>query len=358
MNRKLTLIIALQALLIITLFWVLVFYGKDEYESYKRGTEEAITSPSLVKEEHGINVVTLPVAVQQNSDIKTSSLQPSQHLGIITSYGTVMSIDGLIDLKSRYQTAMADASITRASTDSQHTEYQRLKTLNADDKNVSDRAVAEAYATVQSYQARITASEATANSIRETMRQQWGDVLTQLALKSTTSILKPNEVLLQILLPLNAPEPTANSMVQINIANTNQSSNITATYIARSTNTDTSLPGSTYFYRATNKALRVGMRVQANYKAAESANKNDSKKVTNGVIIPNSAVVWYGGKAWVYVKQSTNQFIRKPINTDNEVSDGWFNQSILKGNEEVVTSGAQLLLSEEFKSEIKNENED
>jgi hypothetical protein len=55
------------------------------------------------------------------------------------------------------------------------------------------------------------------------------------------------------------------------------------------------------------------------------------------------------------------QFIRKPISTDTEVdsgnSSGWFNQGIDK-NSEVVISGAQLLLSEEFKYLIKNENED
>ena len=354
MNRKLTLIIALQALLIITLFWVLVFYGKDEYESYKRGTEEAITSPALVKEEHGINVVTIPIAVQQNSEIKTSLLQPSQHQSVIASYGTVMSIDGLIDLKSRYQVAMAEAIVTRASLANQQTEYQRFKTLNADDKNISDRAVAEAYANVQASQARIKASEATASNLHETIRQQWGEALTQLALKSTSSILKPNEVLVQILLPVNAPEPAENSTLQINIANANQASGITATYIARSTYSDTSLLGTTYFYRATDKALRIGMRVQTNYKGADTG----SKKVNNGVVIPNSAVVWYGGKAWVYLKQSDKKFIRKPISTENEVGDGWFNQNLLKANEEVVTSGAQLLLSEEFKSEIKNENED
>ena len=354
MNRKFTLIIALQAVLIITLFWVLVFYGKDEYESYKRGTEEAITSPSLVKETHGISVVTLPLAVQQNSEIKTSSLQSSQHQSTLNSYGTVVSIDGLIDLKSRYQAAIAEASVSRTSSASQYAEYQRLKTLNADDKNVSDRAVAEANANVQGNQARITASEAGANSLRETMRQQWGETLTQLALKSTASILKPNEVLLQILLPLNTPEPSANSTVQINLANTNQSSEITAIYIGRSTNSDANLQGTTYFYRATDKALRVGMRVQVSYKGADIS----SKKMNNGVVIPNNAVVWYGGKAWVYVKQTDDQFIRKPISTENEVGDGWFNQSILKANEQVVISGAQLLLSEEFKSEIKNENED
>ena len=49
--------------------------------------------------------------------------------------------------------------------------------------------------------------------------------------------------------------------------------------------------------------------------------------------------------------------MRKPINTDTEVEDGWFNQD-LTANTEVVTNGAQLLLSEEFKYLIKNENED
>ena len=39
------------------------------------------------------------------------------------------------------------------------------------------------------------------------------------------------------------------------------------------------------------------------------------------------------------------------------MESGWFNQGLSVG-EEVVVNGAQLLLSEEFKSQIKNENED
>jgi hypothetical protein len=40
------------------------------------------------------------------------------------------------------------------------------------------------------------------------------------------------------------------------------------------------------------------------------------------------------------------------------MEDGWFYQGQLKANDHVVTSGAQLLLSEEFKSQITNENDD
>ncbi len=40
MNRKTAIIIALQTLIIIVLFWVLVFYGKDEYEAAMGESEE------------------------------------------------------------------------------------------------------------------------------------------------------------------------------------------------------------------------------------------------------------------------------------------------------------------------------
>ena len=52
MNKKYTIIVVLQALLIVTLFWVLIFYGQDEYEAYRAEQEEEIESPyELAKEE-------------------------------------------------------------------------------------------------------------------------------------------------------------------------------------------------------------------------------------------------------------------------------------------------------------------
>ena len=101
--------------------------------------------------------------------------------------------------------------------------------------------------------------------------------------------------------------------------------------------------------------------MRVNVAAESTANES-----TDGVVIPSNAVVWYAGKAWAYFKAESKdknndinsvKFIRKPINTDTEVDEGWFNQG-LDENSEVVISGAQLLLSEEFKYQIKNENED
>ena len=78
----------------------------------------------------------------------------------------------------------------------------------------------------------------------------------------------------------------------------------------------------------------------------------------DGVIVPGTAIVWYSGKAWVYIKEDTEKFRRIPVSTAVESNGGWFNIEGLKTGDEVVTNGGQLLLSEEFKYQIKNENED
>jgi hypothetical protein len=69
-------------------------------------------------------------------------------------------------------------------------------------------------------------------------------------------------------------------------------------------------------------------------------------------------VVWHGGGAWAYVKEDNDTFVRRPVDTSHEAPGGWFNAAGFKEGEEVVVRGPQLLLSEELKFQIRNENED
>lgn len=182
MTKKLTLIIVLQAILIIALFWVLVFYGKDEYEAYRSEQEEEIESPSRVTENAGINVVSLPLATQQNSGIKTAKVASTSYQGEIKSFGNVVGIDSLIEAKANYLTLKTNANLARAASGQNMQQYQRLKTLNEDDKNVSDRAVQEALATVSADKANITASELQLKNLQTNMKLQWGEALAKLSL--------------------------------------------------------------------------------------------------------------------------------------------------------------------------------
>jgi len=125
---------------------------------------------------------------------------------------------------------------------------------------------------------------------------------------------------------------------------------IRAVYISRAPASNATIQGKTYFYHAMTRDLRAGMQV--------STVSASSSKLSDGVIIPNTAIIWYAGKSWIYKKSAADKFSRIPVTTDTEVENGWFYQGNLNAGDQVVTSGAQLLLSEEFKSQITNENDD
>jgi len=68
----------------------------------------------------------------------------------------------------------------------------------------------------------------------------------------------------------------------------------------------------------------------------------------SGTVIPESAIVWWQGKAWIYEESATNTFSRREVPTDNPVTGGYFVPgSALAEATKLVTAGAQSLLSEE-----------
>ncbi len=354
MNRKSVIIIGLQAFLIVILFWVLVFSGKDEFEALTQQSEEEIETPNRVSNQEGLTIITASTATQVQSEIKTSAIQASTHQASISTYGSVMSIDSLIDLRTRYLAVQSDIQILHTSLTQNQQEHSRLQALNQDDKNVSDKVVATAAANVKADEAKIAAAVSSAKNIADSMRQTWGEALTKHALPQNTSDLLQNlisnkEVLIQTTLPFDATEPRENSSIMI-APTAAPSHTIRAHYISRAPISNSTIQGKTYFYHAKTTELRTGMQV--------NALSATSGEISHGVLIPNTAIIWYAGKPWVYQKSGNDKFSRLPINTDIEVENGWFYQGSLKANDHIVTSGAQLLLSEEFKSQITNENED
>lgn len=357
MNRKLAIVIGIQAVVIVILFWVLVFYGKDEYEAFTKDTDEQIEAPNRVENKDGITEITVSPATQAQSDITFTAVQPSNYQAGLSSYGNVIAIDGLLEMRSKYLAAKADAEISNAALSRNKAEYNRLHELNLDDKNVSDKAVAAALADLKGEEAKAAASESTAKNIADSMRQTWGEALTRLATEKNTGALLQNlidykEVLIQVTLPFDAPEPAGNS--ELNVSPTTSPAHVNkAEFISRAPVSNATIPGKTYFYHAKTTDLRAGMQVNA-----FGIKQNSNQAAKAGVIIPNSAVVWYGGKPWVYRKVGLDKFYRIPVNTDVEVENGWFYKGHVLPGDQLVTSGAQLLLSEEFKYQITNENDD
>ncbi len=359
MNKKTVIIIALQAFIIIVLFWLLVFYGKDEYEEVIAQDEqpEEIETASMVldssKNTQGVATLVLPVNVQKQSEIKTTALTSAQHSATLESFGNVVNVSTLIDARGRYLTATNDANVAQIRVNNSLQEFKRMQLLNQDDKNISDRALASIEATLKNDQASVKTAQQMANIAKSSVQQEWGETLSNWAMqnkanKDLDGLLNQSAVLIRVSLPFGTPAPSKGDTIVVSPVGSHEVS-ITAKFVSVAPQSDSNIQGSTYFYIASAETLRAGMRL--------SIERQDTTQAAKGVMVPHQAVVWHANQAWVYEKVSPDKFVRKPIKTEIEIENGWFSQSFKVGDL-VVTSGAQLLLSEEFKSQITNENDD
>ncbi len=76
-------------------------------------------------------------------------------------------------------------------------------------------------------------------------------------------------------------------------------------------------------------------------------------KPITGNEAPYDGVVWLEGRAWIYAESETGHFVRREVVPDTSSEyPRYFIKTPVRGLQVVVT-GAQLLLSEEFRSQIQ-----
>jgi len=76
------------------------------------------------------------------------------------------------------------------------------------------------------------------------------------------------------------------------------------------------------------------------------------KAAREEVMVPDRAVVQWEGLAWVYVRRAPGRFERVRVPTDRPTTGGWIVEGALTVGDTVVITGAQELLSEEFRARV------
>ena len=346
-------IVGTMAVVIAVLIWALIYYARDEFGATSEEREEAIETASTAGVEKGRAVVRVSSESQKASGIAVDGLRPGKSEAAVEVYGTVMNLQPLAEVRGRYLTAAAEARALRAVVAASESEFRRMELLFQDDRNVSEQAVRAAEGRYRSEQARQLAVEQGASSVRDSIRSTWGDTVTGWATnpdsKVMQSLLQQTAFLVQLVLPYDLPRSAVRGKISVAPAVSHENTR-SARFVADSPQVDPALPGETYFYIVDGGSLRAGMRVLARIGLGGAA--------VSGVIVPPAAVVWHAGKSWVYVKNDEQTFARYEVSTAQELDGGWFNAGDFTDDDEVVISGAQLLLSEELKYQIRNENED
>jgi biotin carboxyl carrier protein len=268
-----------------------------------------------------------------------------------------------ITLADRLAAARADAESGRAALATARAALDRAHTLNADDKNVSDRAVQEAEAKVAAEQARLTAATESARLIESSLRSTH-DTATALELERGGQVVEvlvhPGESVEsgqpilrvarfdQLLARVDVPagDTVAPTLAGASIVPLGQEDHlIRAERVALAAAVDPKTQGQPFLFRVPDPSatLRPGLSITA-YLEIPGATRR-------GVVVPPSAVVRQSGKAWIYVQTAGEQFARRQVVLEEPVAEGWFTRSLSPGDR-IVTTGAQTLLSEEFKSQI------
>jgi hypothetical protein len=126
---------------------------------------------------------------------------------------------------------------------------------------------------------------------------------------------------------------------------TGQRARAEITFISPATRTDPRIQGASFFYVIPAQSdVLPGINVLSFL---------PSDKPVDGVTIPASAIVWWQDKAWVYRRIDPEKFARIEIATDLPTTGGSYIVAGLPDGAEIVTRGAQLLLSEEFRAQIQ-----
>jgi RND family efflux transporter MFP subunit len=272
-----------------------------------------------------------------------------------------------INLTTQLETARAEISASQASVGAARAADERAKQLNADGKNVSDRAVQEAEARLQSEQARLKAATDTAQLLQAALQfngqatgsqiliaERAGDVVEVLAQPEESveqgapilRLTRLDHLLARIDLPVGTPLSSAMNTVKILPSGYENQPPISGQRLGFAPITDPKTQTTSILFRL--GAARFGLRPGLSVTAYLDVPGNSRE----ALLIPQSAVVRYGGRSFVFLQTAPETFLRQEISIDQPVPDGYIVTTGLRKGDRIVTLGAETLLSEEFKSKL------
>jgi len=356
-TSRIIIIVSLATAVIALLVWAFI-EGRQEFQAEQK-RERPVKAPPRVRFEEGRAEIALNSAEQAAAGIIAQTIPLASHRHQLRVYATVVPIQQIADVYQSYASQKAQTTKAVATAAASQKEYLRIKDLY-EKKLESDKSLQAIEADWQSDDAAAEAARSALRSLESSIRQQWGEAIASWWIKGSTELdrlLSHKNVLIEATLSsdegLSSPPRTA--LVQLP---TNEIRFIEAQFVSLAQSADARFQGTVLYYIApSSNTLLGGMNINAYLPTSIKA---------DGMIIPRSAVVWWQGKAWFYAKRDSVTFVRLELPTDQpfeaptaqapKAQAGWFvGKQHLHSSVplQIVTRGAQLLLSEEFRSQIQ-----
>jgi hypothetical protein len=282
---------------------------------------------------NGETVVTLDLKIQQLIGLQTATPAAATLPPEIKAYGRVLDSATLVSLHN-------DAVAARAALQASQPEYERLEKLSAQD-NASAHALETAEAAMKHDQGALVTAEAQ-------LAAAAGKAVLEEPVDFFQSLAKQESVLVRLDLPAGEMPAATPTGAQLTLPGTAQP--VAADFLGRAAMTDPQEQGAGFIFAVTNApaALAPGLAVTGFLQLPGEP--------LHGVVVPDNAAVRLDERAWFYAQTGATTFTRRAITLDHPFAGGWFVTNSVAPGDKVVVTGAQTLLSEERKSQIKVED--
>ncbi len=300
----------------------------------------------------GRAVVHMPENIQAEANLQLLKLARAERRGEIHAYARVLDIQSLVELGARYRESVTEKRMAENVTAISGQELERLQMLRKEASNVSEREVQQSRLQWLSNQSLMQTAEVKLENIRNQMLQGWGTVLTEEILNNTAladDLMQRRSLLLLVTLEGKQQLPDDTGKILVNVQGSREQAQ-TAQYISPAAFADNQIYGQTHFFHTPADGLRQGLFLDAWIPEGD-----DSRE---GVYIPPVAVIWYADKPWVYIKTGADTFSRRELKDYTVTRDGWFVKEGFLPGEDIVLHGGQMLLSQEFRWSIPDEDND
>jgi hypothetical protein len=310
--------------------------------------------PSRLTVVNGHLGLRLTAEEQRSSGLQLTDPIPWSYRHEIKTVAEVRNIIPLLELKAGFEQLESELGMAGIALSHSRQAYNRLALLHADDANISERQVNEAEMQMRSDETKLRAARQALNMQKEKAVQEWGHILIDEMLDEDSSVfagLQAHQYAL-LYVPLRHQDRLTQPVDVIHISQDDDRLLAReAQLLAPATDSDPLLQGESFYYTTDIGRLRAGMRLHAWLPGDEPAD--------DGLLLSSSAVIWQGGSPWVYVRHEEDFFYRIAIPDAIRLGRDWFMPAgRIPSGRSIVVSGAQMLLSEEYRWQIPDEDDD
>jgi len=308
-----------------------------------------VTQARIV-ERDGHRLIRLDAAAIRRAGIRSQPMPGGIHPETVDVFASVVDLKSLAQRAASLSAAAAQVRAASARLDASKAESERQQRLYEQDQTVSASQAQASRAAFLADQATLAAAQAQFEGERTAARLEWGDPLGSAlpvpdrpARALTDDLIGGRRVLVQVVLPLDgAAGPSTPGAPLRGRLLLDDGRQVALDLVSPAPRTDSRIAGRAFFYSAPPlAALAPGTALRAVLPTG---------RTVDTAPVPPAAVVWWQGRAWIYVRRDVGDFERREVAVDL-AGDRPAAAAGLDPGAELVIQGAQVLLSEELRAE-------